>query len=483
MYFFIFPVVFSIVPYVSIVVKDYLYLREDINSPMKALRHFYIVQILLPLALSAQSPWVYGIEDHGDFSQAYLVRLNYMTAQYDTLLGLGSQWLDDFGSSIDPYNGRMFLRGLLVGEDGDLHIIDLNTLEIQSYYTQEGEDIEYDFLDNSIIFQEDTVFWKFDLESLDVNGLNNIPVALGSIWGDIRYFNPVENTYVYRAPLSNNQDNSPLIVLDASTGETKAITPTSYNFSSMVVDYESGKQYGKFNGKVFVFDPITGYVDELLTIPDYHAHLNQQMDVYDQYNKKYIVFYVATSDKEKLSVIDMVDYTIDTTYDQPSKWMDHQQIYSRPRTFLRLLNDTLVTSYGLNYDWYYNGYLNPFVHSQCHVPDAEGDYQTLVEYPQYESLSEVVTFLYTNIEGGQISNGISVLPNPFTNEIKLKIPDATTAEYYLIISNLVGDKVYQASINSSKTINLEILPPGLYVVNLLEKNKLIMKEKILKMNR
>lgn len=447
---------------------------------IRKINFIILIWFIFPITLLGQSTWIYGIQDEGVYTTAYLVRLNYLNGQYDSILYLGDQNIDDFGSCIDPYNGRLFLSGLLYGQDGFLHEIDLNTLEIVSYDKQyQGKDIEYNLLNNSIIYRLKSSIWKLDLNTQIKTELDSIETYNGYYWGNPRNYNPVDNTYYFELA----QDYvGYFFVVDAFTGITKCKTRASTILQSMVVDYESGKHYGRHGGSIYEFDPYTGDTILLFTIPDYRGWLNEQQSVYDQINKKYIVPYIAIDDKRKISVIDMEEYTIDTSYIQPNSSMNLHEIYCKPRTYLSLINDTLYTSYGSNYQWYINGFLNPFISTQFCSPYEYGDYQTLVDYPEYSSLSNRVTYLYTNLNTSSSIEDIEFSPNPFLNTVRVIGKNEFFENSTLLIFNSFGAMVYNSTLENSYLLNLAFLKPGLYTFIIEQNGAHLMRKKMVKTN-
>jgi len=439
-----------------------------------------IIWILFPLTLIGQSTWIYGIQKEGAYTNSYLVRLNYLNGQYDTVFYLGDQNIDDFGSCIDPFNGRLFLSGLLFGQDGFLHEIDLNSLEIVSYDKQYyGRKIEYNLLNNSIIYRVDNTFWELDLETQVETKLSNLEPTTGNLWGDPRNYNPIDNTYVW---IAKHGDIYDFTVINAFTGEEISKTPANITLFSLVVDYDSGKHYGEHNGTIYEFNPYSGEIIELLSIPGYTSHLNQQECAYDQVNKKYIIPYIGPYSSRLITVIDMVEYTIDTTYDQPNSKMDLHEIYCMPRTYLSLINDTLYTSFGQSYQWYINGYLNPFVNTQYFSPSEYGEHQTLVDYPEYSSLSNPVTYLSTDLQTVFTTNEVNVVPNPFYNNVKITGNTEYWKESTISVFNSIGDLVYNSCIENSVIQDLEFLEPGLYIFIIEKNDKHLLRKKMIKSN-
>ncbi|RLD83157.1 MAG: hypothetical protein DRJ10_04050 [Bacteroidetes bacterium] len=444
------------------------------------MRHILFVMFLFPLTLIGQhSTWIYGIQDDGESNYAYLVRMDYLTGQYDTLIEIDAQYIDYYSSCFDPFNGRYFFRGTLNSNEGNLHVIDINTLQLESYYTIEGAEIAYNFLNNSIIFQEDSTFWKYDIESGQAVAINSITPEDASIFGDVRYYNPIDNTYVYRAYFYDKKNHSPFIIIDAFTGETICVTPASVQLHSMFVDYQTGLQFGKHGETIYEFNPYSGSITNKLSIPNYQAHIISQMDVYDQIRNKYIVFYSATDNTSKVSIIDMDNFTIDTTYNQPNNAMGLQEIYCKPNSFLKLINDTLYTSFGSNYHWFYNDSIIPNNYEQTLAPEVEGKYQSLVEYPEYSSLSNPINYILTNDQTILRFDNFKIGPNPFSSSVQIT-NQVDGSDFKLFIHNSLGKVVYESITESTSEINLSFLPSGLYILSIEIDQKLFTRKKIIK---
>ena len=249
---------------------------------------------------------------------------------------------------------------------------------------------------------------------------------------------------------------------------------------SLAVDYASGKQYGKFSGTVYNFDPYGFKVTELVTIPDYKSELNEQQSVYDQNNKKYIVPYIAADNQPKFCVIDMENYSIDTSYVQPNSQMNLHEIFCQPRTTLSLINDTLRSTHGLNYQWYLGGLLNPLVNTQYCIPVESGDYQALVDYPEYSSLSNTVSFEYTDLQTDIQSVVARIVPNPVRDRIEIIGHNNDWNNFTLKIFNVQGDLIYENNALDSYIPGLEFLKPGFYLFRLEQNGNVVLRQKMVK---
>ena len=443
---------------------------------MRKVKLMIAIWIIIPTTILGQSTWIYGIQSNGNSTPGYLVRLNYLNNQYDTLLYLGYQYIDDFGSCIDPYNGRLFLSGVLFDQDNYLHVVDLNTLEIVSYYKQ-GRDVrfmEYNLLNNSILYRVDSTFWRFDLETHVESKLSDLEHTNGQYYGYVSTYNPINNTHIHLGKGHN------FINIDGFTGEVKSTVYADIILENLVLDFENGKHFGTNDETVYQFNPTSGEIIELLTIPGYKALANQQRGVYDQVNKKYIIPYAATDNQYKISVIDMESLTIDTTYIQPTVTMEYHQIYCQPRTNLSLINDTLYTSYGINYQWYINGFLDPYISTQHCIPYEYGDYQTLNEYPEYSSLSNTVSYLYTDFEQNTSASGITFSPNPFLDIVKVSGENVQLENSTLRIFSSIGELVHKSQIKNSEFLYLGFLNPGIYIFIIDSNGKHLIRKKMIK---
>lgn len=416
--------------------------------------------------------WIYGIEDQG-ISYGYLVRLNYQTGEYDTLIDLGGVYIQSFKSCIDPFNGRYIFFGSTSGLPGNLHVVNLNTLDIQSYNTTLPEMPEYNIFTNSIISISNEGFYSYHLDDNTLTIKVFQEISTRGILGKVRVYNPVDNTFVC---LQIDGEICYYFVYNASSGDFICKTPVPFQNNhqippaDMVVDYETGTLYGKYNNLILRFNPYTALTETLLTIPNYYSALNDQISTYDQINKKYIVPYVAPGYIRKIAVIDMVNFLIDTIYLQPSQWMDEHQIYCMPQTYLRQFDEVLVSSYGQDYTWFRDGFAIPGGKEHFLVPYSQGEYQVLTEYPLYSSLSDPLYFYFTGITGEIKMEDNRIFPNPFSDNITVEFADLKPG-CRLKIFNSNGALVYSENLVKNKsTLNLNSLPPGIYLFCIEENN-------------
>ncbi len=442
---------------------------------------FLFLWMIFSNLVFGQNTWIYGIHTDGENFPAYLVRLNYVTGEYDSLLYINTQCIDNYGVCIDPYNGRYFLTGMLESySNGNLHCIDLNTLEITSYFITESsrKQIEYNSLNNSIIYKTENTFRKFDLNSEEDIELDSLVPITGWYFSKNRYYNPRDNVYV-DISFHNNSKHMDFVVADAFTGEQLSFIPAKHVLYSLVVDYNSGKRYAILDGTICEFNPYNDSIFNLLTIPDWYGQFVGQQSVYDQINKKYIVFYCTNNYKNQIAVIDMINYTIDTIYELPDDKMYCQEIYSKPNPQLSLINDTLYTTYGMEYNWYLNGELIPSINTQKFTPTEQGYYQTYVTFFEYSNLSNSLYYSYENIDVNENLKSINFYPNPF-NEIVYLPKDMNAKIGQLNIINSKGNVVLNCPINNLHFLNLKFLPPDYYLFTITDKENPILKRKMIK---
>ena len=73
------------------------------------------------------------------------------------------------------------------------------------------------------------------------------------------------------------------------------------------------------------------------------------------------------------------------------------------------------------------------------------------------------TILPTGIDMAEISEGITLHPNPATTTLNIELPQSCTAELRNIKGVLIETKQLQAN---ATQWNIEALPPGLYMLTL-----------------
>lgn len=442
---------------------------------MKHFLSLFLFLILLSTAAQNQDTWIYGISDGGNYSHGYFVRLNYLNGEYDTLIDLEGVNIEDFASCIDPFNGRYFVFGLLFNQNGNFHVIDLNDLSIESFDVISTERPEYNIFNNSILFNQDSIFYSYNLSTHALTTFPGTFSESGILWGKNRTYNPYDNTYIYVGE-TNRNDLSFFyyIVLDGFRGEVLSTCVVPWyddailSPEGLVADFETGKVYAHYNETVFSINPYTGDYQILLTIPTYYYHANTQIATYDQVNKKYIVPFQTINYIPKIAVIDMINYEVDTMYLQPDKWMDEHQIYCKPGARLNLIDEVFNSTYGENYYWFFNNYMLQNANESYLLPFEQGDYQVLVEFPSYSSLSNIVPYYFAE-SGFQIEDKfVKIYPNPFIDKIEIEMAenhDYQFSQSTICICDILGVKILENKLSGTKcSISLESVKAGFYFV-------------------
>lgn len=70
----------------------------------------------------------------------------------------------------------------------------------------------------------------------------------------------------------------------------------------------------------------------------------------------------------------------------------------------------------------------------------------------------------------EITKEISVYPNPTISEIYFKT-DLNIIEENIVVTNLTGKTLVSEKLNANKSLNLQNLPAGIYIVTLQNQNK------------
>ena len=83
----------------------------------------------------------------------------------------------------------------------------------------------------------------------------------------------------------------------------------------------------------------------------------------------------------------------------------------------------------------------------------------------------------TNISSSENYSLFSVSPNPFTNTLRI---DGSTENLNIIIYNLMGYKVLSLEVDNNHVIDVSVLIPGIYLLNVMKADNLIYTKRILK---
>ena len=130
--------------------------------------------------------------------------------------------------------------------------------------------------------------------------------------------------------------------------------------------------------------------------------------------------------------------------------------------------DTLVSSSKYDNQWYYNGSaLNDT--TQYLIINGPGDYwvSTVNEANGCATSSDTTVISGIN-QLSAISNQLSIYPNPFTNELFIKINSSAgnLSGWYMQVTDVLGRLLYtKPSLNYSNDIDLSDLPNGIYFIS------------------
>lgn len=432
-----------------------------------------LLVILVPLENKAQN--IYG------FAEKYFVSFNPYTEEADTLIEFqGPPHINlDFRTAIDRYNGRYFFGGTIPGYEGNFHIIDLNTLGIESFPLN-PENIEYDFLHNKLPYEKGGSFYSLDLKTMTTAFLSNIENENGVIFGQIRTYVPQRNEYVYL----DYQGGKPYyLAIDATTGEIKCreLSETSEGGNNsaygLVTNNCTGEIIGH-QGATFGFvDPCEPNFTKLSHMENYYSDLNSQLCVYDHNNQLYIVPFV-TDDPDYpnfYSVVDPYNNFVVYTRNHPFNGrMEHHQIYDKPMMPpLIYLNDTLFVPWGRNYTWYRDGHpiAYTFGDENYWVPTYSGLYTAKVEFNAYTAISKAVQITITGTTEGAKEKALYLYPNPAVDEINIQLQSegAERIEITDMTGRVVDHMFAEKGVNDLLTLDIRMLPQGTYVVTVFAK--------------
>lgn len=104
----------------------------------------------------------------------------------------------------------------------------------------------------------------------------------------------------------------------------------------------------------------------------------------------------------------------------------------------------------------------------------------------YKKTTGVCDYLYTSTTGNaeiELTNKISVYPNPANTEIFVKAEEFDATPCLVRITNLLGQVAYKTTINPKKgefSIDLNSLPKGIYQLEIITSNKRIFAQKLVK---
>lgn len=436
-----------------------------------------IIAFLLSLSFSTneiKSQNIYG------FSENIFGSTNIQDGTIDTLIVFpGNPWINNgFRSAIDRFNGRYFFGGSLPGYNGNFHIIDLFDLTIDSHSIF-PENIEYDFIQNRLIYERGGSFYSLDLITSQLTNLGIIENGNSGIYGQKRAYNPQANKYFYTDYINGSVGDPYFLLIDGDSGEIdcqsviEEVNGVFYVPGAIVCNNLTGDLIGIRGGKYGIIDPCNGTITELSGISDFNAHLNNQMAVYNHNDNTYIIPYYSSdsNDKYKIAIIDVYNDEIIRTVSQP--WngkMNLQQIYDQPIAPLVYLKDTLFVPTGQNYKWFLDEEVIGETSSNYWVPVESGIYKAQVEFKEYTTYSTEQQIVFTTTKESILSSTVKISPNPTSDLTNLIFPYSESIKVQLI--KLSGEILYSNNLknSSSAIIDMYRFPKGLYIVKVISKD-------------
>jgi hypothetical protein len=130
-------------------------------------------------------------------------------------------------------------------------------------------------------------------------------------------------------------------------------------------------------------------------------------------------------------------------------------------------HDTLYASKAKSYQWLYNGKIIAGATNNFFVPSKSGTYKVAVN-DKYKCALISESFVYNGFK----KETIIVAPNPVHDVMHLRIK--TNDGVQLIVSDLFGNRLMQVPVtNAYQTVIVSNLHPGTYMLQLLNKEKLV----------
>lgn len=423
-------------------------------------RCLYLYLIIFGFCLEGTSQKIYGFMDR------YFVSIDLENKTCDSLIAFSKRPFINlnFFAAIDRYNGRYFFSGGLPDRIGNFHIIDLQTLEIQSANFYTGE-MEYDPFEEKLYYIKSGSFYSLALSNLIPVKLSKVFNLNARIFGHVRCYLPQINEYHYLTP------EGYLAVIDCKSGNTKCkIYSRQENaFNPNILTDEI---YSVILGSIFVSSDCYRTKRLLTKIPDYKGIVNAQMAVVDHIHGNYIVPYWAQNDSYKYAVIDIKNGALKKTIEQFCKpaIMDLQMMYDKPEALVRIVGDTIFVNKGKLYHWYLNDQLICVTSNNFIIPNQNGRYKAKVDFKEYSAFTREL--IIDNILPHAFE--YSIFPTLANENIKLNF---NTCQFDAIkIYDLQGRILLEQSFLQNHTeyqitIDVGFLTKGLYIVNVFHGTK------------
>lgn len=128
-------------------------------------------------------------------------------------------------------------------------------------------------------------------------------------------------------------------------------------------------------------------------------------------------------------------------------------------------NDSLSTSTGTSYQWYFEGNLLVNDTNQILIPAVEGNYQVeIFNSAGCSNLSQPFNFLFNSIAGIDITNSISLYPNPTSNFINFEFTEKPNGANVELFS--MDGKMINTFPLSAQPIDVSNLENGCYLIRI-----------------
>ena len=146
-------------------------------------------------------------------------------------------------------------------------------------------------------------------------------------------------------------------------------------------------------------------------------------------------------------------------------------VFGLPSAIIQEVNDTLITSQGLVYQWYLNDTVLSGETAYFLATLVSGDYTVQVtDSNSCQSLSAPYSYSHISIPTLNGHNAFSIYPNPNSGSFKIKIPEEHKYGIQeIIITDVLGRQVYRKRLNENNSyiyqhsLNVNFLPTGTYI--------------------
>lgn len=429
-----------------------------------------ILIAMLLLTSFSQAQKMYG------FVENMFVSYDIQTKANDTLIVFpkSEPIILMFRTAIDNFNGRYFCAGKLADQIGNFHIINLNTLAIESF-PEYPKEIEYDFIYNKIVYQSGGYFYAYHLDNNSLNVINTLHNPRSTIYGKTRTYIPQTHNYLFNYFKDGANLNYTFISLvNTKTGDVDCTFKQvdnkgiKYSLTGFRTNFYTGDVMAHNEEMCGIVNLCNSNFTPAISIPEYHSILNEQMDVYDHNTNTYIVNYYSTNKNNayKMAFVDVYNNTILEIRDQPFNGkMNMHQLYDKPVAPIIYYQDTLYVPKGNSYRWFRNDTEVENKQSNALKPDAPGIYRCEIQFNAYKTISKPFEIKSTGLNDNAIQKLI-LFPNPAKDIIHFE-HSAKVISYR--ITDLSG-KLLMADQYLASGINIEQLSSGAYIIQAILEN-------------